>query len=49
MPSGQFFFEAPMCHSSTGTLWFLPTQNVLHPASRSTVAIGAAEGGTCEL
>ncbi len=30
-----------MSKASTGTLWFLPTQNVLQPASRSTVAMVA--------
>jgi hypothetical protein len=30
-------------------LWFFPTQTVDHPASRSTVAIGAFSGGRCEL
>ena len=38
-----------MVHSSIGTLWFLPTQNVLQPASRSTFAIVAFDGGMCEL
>ena len=36
-----------MSKASTGTLWFLPTQNVLQPASRSTVAIVAFSGGMC--
>src|SRR3954463_10483008 len=30
-------------------LWFLPTQNVLQPASRRTVAIDAHSRGMCEL
>jgi hypothetical protein len=38
-----------MVHSSTGTLWFLPTQNVDHPASRRTVAMVAFSGGMWEL
>ena len=38
-----------MVHSSTGTLWFLPTQNVLQPALRRTFAIGAHSPGMCEL
>jgi len=38
-----------MVHSSTGTLWFLPTQKVDQPASRRTVAMAALEGGMWEL
>jgi hypothetical protein len=38
-----------MVHSSTGTLWFLPTQKVLQPARSSTLAIGAHSWGMCEL
>jgi hypothetical protein len=30
-------------------LWFFPTQKVLQPASRSTVAMEAFSGGMCEL
>jgi hypothetical protein len=38
-----------MVHASTGVLWFFPTQNVLQPASRRTVAMDAFSGGMCEL
>jgi hypothetical protein len=34
-----------MAHSSTGTLWFLPTQNVFQPGSRSTSATAALSIG----
>ncbi len=32
-----------------GTLWFFPTQNVDHPASRRRCAIGTLWAGICEL
>ncbi len=38
-----------MVHASTGVLWFFPTQNVLQPASRRTVAIVAFARGMWEL
>jgi hypothetical protein len=38
-------FDAAMSNASTGTLWFLPTQKVLQPASRRTVAVVAFERG----
>jgi hypothetical protein len=38
-----------MVQASTGVLWFLPTQNVLQPALRSTVAIEAFSRGMWEL
>jgi hypothetical protein len=41
--------DEPIVQASTGVLWFLPTQNVLHPASRKTVAMDAFSGGMCEL
>jgi hypothetical protein len=31
-----------------GVLWFLPTHSVAYPASRSTVAIVALDGGMCD-
>ncbi len=38
-----------MSNSSTGTLWFLPTQNVFQPLSRSTSAQNAFSIGMCVL
>ena len=45
----QFFLLAPIPHSSIGTLWFLPIQNVLQPASRRTVATVAFSRGMWPL
>jgi hypothetical protein len=38
-----------MLKASMGTLWFLPTQNVDHPASRKTWASVPFSGGMWEL
>jgi hypothetical protein len=47
--SGQLRLVDPMSNSSTGTLWFLPTQNVDQPRWRSTSAQNAFSIGMCVL
>jgi hypothetical protein len=41
--------DDPIVQASTGMLWFLPTQKVLQPALRSTVAMEAFSRGMWEL
>jgi hypothetical protein len=48
-PERPVLLRRAIVQASTGVLWFLPTQNVLQPALRRTVAIVAFSRRMCEL